>query len=583
MSFYNHETMSLAFKKQLPETHHGPLIKLGGGEVGGKARGLSFLAAQLGLFDVGPGFAPHRIIVPETTVIATDEFNRFVHENHLPAIVGEPDGVVVRRFLDTPLPSEVEATLTRYALQHRGPIAVRSSSLSEDALDHPFAGVYLSYMLPNNASQLPARVRQLSQAIRAVWAQVLCRDPISYMRAHGVDNEQERMAVILQDVVGSRHDDVFYPTCSGVAQSYNFFPVGRQRAEEGVASIVLGLGKRAVDDDDALRFSPASPTVRPAAARASDLLRAAQRAFYAVNMTSGEKELTGSDMDTLAELPVASAETHGTLDDLASTWVPEDQTVYEGVGRTGFRVLTFHRLLRGEVFPLPGLMMRLLKVFSDGFGRAVEVEFALTLDMHEGKRRGTFHLLQARPMGSLMAQSSVTMPEVPAERLVLTTSKSMGHQHLKNIRHLLYVAPDGFDQDVAHEAAREIARLNEELLRKHAPYVLLAPGRLGTRNAALGIPVTFPQVAGASALVELSTPEFVTEPSQGTHFFHNMVSRGMPYLAVDTRAGDVLNRTWLDAQPRETHGPVTHIMVDAPLEVRVVGTTQQGMVYQKED
>lgn len=574
--------MATGFFKQLPETHHGPIVKLGGGEVGGKARGLGFLSAQLELFDVGPGFSPHRILVPDTTVIATDEFDRFVHDNGLRSLAGHPDEVVRERFLRTPLAPVVESTLTRYALQHRGPLAVRSSSLSEDALDHPFAGVYLSYMLPNNAASLEDRVRQLSQAVRLIWAHVFCREPISYMRAHGIDNEQEKMAVILQEVVGSSHSGLFYPLCSGVAQSYNFFPIGRQNAEDGVACLVLGLGKRAVDDDDALRFSPARPTVRPHAARPQDLLRAAQKAFYAVDMSSGERELTGTDMDTLAELPITSAEAHGTLADLASTFVREDETLYEGINHDGIRVLTFHRLLKGNIFPLPDLLTRLLRVMSDGFGRAVELEYALTIEPHKNGRRGTFHLLQARPMGSLALDHKVALPEVPDDRLVLRTATAMGHRHLCDIRHLLFVDPATFDRNVAFEAAAEIARLNGEFLKRGQPYVLLVPGRLGTKNAALGVPITFPQVAGAAALVELSTDEFVTEPSQGTHFFHNMVSRGMPFLAVDTRRGGVLNRGWLAAQPQTRHGPVWHVEPDPPLEVRVVGTTQEGMIYQGE-
>lgn len=572
--------MSPAFAKQLPESHHGPLIKLGDGEVGGKARGLGFLSAQLGLFDVGPGFAPHRILVPETTVLATDEFDRYIYENGFGELVGRSDEKIRQSFLDTQVTSEVEATFRRYVLQHRGPIAVRSSSLSEDALDHPFAGVYLTYMLPNNAKSIEARVKQLSQAVRMVWAHVLCREPVSYMRAHGIDAEQEKMAVVLQQVVGSHFDDVYYPLCSGVAQSYNFFPVGAQTADDGVASIVLGLGKRAVDDEDALRFSPARPTVRPAAARVSELLRASQQGFYAVDLDSSERDLTGSDMDTLRLMEVHEADDHGSLMDLASTWVAEDQTIYEGTSREGRRVLTFHRLLRGEIFPLPSLLSRLLSVVAEGFGRAVELEFALTIDKLEGKRRGTFNLLQARPMGSVSRETLGDLPDIPEDRLVLRSSHSMGHRHLTDIRHVLFVDPIYFDQNVAYEAAREIAALNDMLVEQGEPYILLAPGRLGTRNAALGVPLTFPQVGGAAALVELSTLEFAVEPSQGTHFFHNMVSRGMPFVSVETGSGDFFNREWLEAQPVSEHGPVKHLLPRPPLEIIVLGTKQEGMIFQ---
>jgi hypothetical protein len=550
--------------------------------MGGKAQGLGFLSSQLQLFDIAAEFSPHRILVPDTTVLASDEFDRFVHDNKLDKLAGQDDQTVRQGFLDAPLAADVEATLRRFVLQHRCPLAVRSSSLSEDALDHPFAGVYLTYMLANNAAHVDVRTNQLSQAVRLVWAHVFCREPISYMRAHGIDASEEKMAVVLQEVVGGEQGGVFYPLCSGVAQSYNFFPLGRQAAEDGVAAIVLGLGKRAVDDEDALRFSPRHPTVRPDAARPQDLLHTTQKGFYAVDLSSGERELTGCDLDTLKELNVAEAESHGTLKNLASTWVAEDQTLYDGTGRRGRRVLTFNRLLRGELFPLPDVLSRLLHVVADGFGRPVELEFALTLDETPEGPRGTFHLLQARPMGSLSEETLDELPTMADERVLLTSSHAMGHRHLGQIRDILFVEPQGFNQNVAYEAARDIARLNDQLVQAGRPYVLIVPGRLGTRNAALGVPVTFAQVAGAAALVELSTCDFATEPSQGTHFFHNMVSRGMPFVSVDTNGGDGFHQDWLGRQPGTRHGALLHVTPDPPLALRVVGTTQQAIAYQQE-
>jgi hypothetical protein len=403
------------------------------------------------------------------------------------------------------------------------------------------------------------------------------------MRAHGIDPEREKMAVVLQQVVGSAHGAVFYPFCSGVAQSRDYFPVGAQRAEDGAAAVVLGLGKRAVDDQDALRFSPGRPGVRPEAARAATLLEAAQRAFYGVDLEAGERGLTGDDMDTLRLMDVSLAEEHGTLEDAASTWVDEDQTLYEGTARSGRRVLTFHRLLRGELFPLPALLRRVLRVVADGFGRDVEVEFALTLEADQGRRRGTFHLLQARPMGSAERETARDLPDVPQARLVLRSRRALGHRRISGVRHVLFVDPCGFDRSVALDAAREIAKANEELLAAGEPYVLLVPGRLGTRNPALGVPLTFPQVAGAAALVELSMPEHQAEPSLGTHFFHNVVSHGVPFMSVDARRGDVLHRAWLDARWALLRGPLRHLRLDRPLEIVVVGPRQEGVIYELED
>jgi len=570
--------------KQLPQEHQGPLVKLGKGDLGGKARGLSFLESLIEMYGLKAEFSPHRIAVPETVVLASGEYDRFLQLNDLGDLLGRPDEEIRGRFLEGAFPPETERALARYLRGHKRPIAVRSSSLNEDAYNHPAAGLYMTLMLANNAESEEARLKQLCDAVRLVYASTICMAPVAYMRRHNLPVENEKMAIVLQEVVGGpAHSEVYYPLCAGAAQSLNYFPVGRMKPRDGVVALVFGLGKRAVDGMDALRFSPRHPLVRPQFGTPQDTLKNSQKGFYAVDLNSGSKDLTGSEMDTLLELKVEAAEGHGTLAELASTWVMEDGTLYDGLSRDGRRVLTFDRLLKGILFPFPRIIGRVLSLAEEGFGSPVEIEFAATVEGEGLERRGILHLLQARPLAAAAAGGRVRIPEIADERRVLDCARALGHGSLDGIRDLVWVDPAGFDPTRTHEMARAVGRLNEALESRQRRYLLLVPGRLGSTNPRLGLPVKYPQVGGAALLAELATDEFRAEPSQGTHFFHNVVAGGLFYLFADLTGEDHLALEWLRALPRETEeGGVIHSVADEELSIRVDAALPRAVVYRPE-
>ncbi|NOZ88044.1 MAG: hypothetical protein GXP49_17650 [Deltaproteobacteria bacterium] len=565
--------------KQLPQEHHGPLVKLGKGELGGKARGLSFLESLLDMYDLRHEFSPHLVSVPETTVLATAEYERFLDRNSLWNFAGRDDKEIQGAFLKGSFAPETERALERYLRTHKKPLAVRSSSLNEDAYNHPAAGLYKTYMLPNSSPDPEKRKKQLLDAVKLVYASTLCEAPTMYMRNHSLPVDEERMAVVLQEVVGAAKQDVYYPLCAGTAQSINYFPVGRMKPKDGVVALVFGLGKRVVDGIDALRFSPRHPTIIPQFATSADMLKNSQKAFYAVNLSAKDRDLTGNEMDTLVELPVSGAEGHDTLEMVASTFVQEEGMMYPGTARQGRRIVTFDALLKGGRFPMARIISRVLALAEDGFGSPVELEFAGTMD-ESGPPRGIVHLLQARPMAGVLDRDRIKMPEISQEQLVLRTNKVLGRGSKDDIKDILWVDPKHFDLSKTHETARALARMNRSFEEQSKKYILMAPGRLGSTNPRLGLPVKYPQVSAAVLLAELSTEEFSIEPSQGTHFFHNVLAGGVLYIFLDTTRGDYLDLEWLRGLPRKAKdSDLVHSVSDEPLHIRGDASIPRIMVF----
>ncbi|MBI5482084.1 MAG: hypothetical protein HY906_24730, partial [Deltaproteobacteria bacterium] len=562
----------------LPIVQNGPITKVAEGEIGGKARSLPFLHRLIEGGGLLREFAPHEILVPETWVLSTGIFDRFVQRNHLEACLDlDDDDEIRRRFLRGSFDGEVEETLADYLETHREPLAVRSSSASEDAYRHPAAGMFQTIFLPNRE---PGRHRQLLQAVKLVFASALYRTVSHYLRAHGVPREDEKMAVALEAVVGHTYGRFHYPLLSGVAQSVNFFPVAAMRPEHGVAIIVVGLGRRVVAGLDGMRFCPRFPTLRPERPGAQDLLRLSQQAFDAVDLDTAGRELTGADGDTLTTLPIETGDEHGTLRDVAATVDLESGVLYEGMLADGPRVVTFDRFLRESLFPLPRVLSRVVALVSDGFGSAVEIEFAFRFGHGANSRRGQFYLLQARPMASLELSQAVTIPDLRAAQVVLRTSMAMGHGAVDGLRHVVFVDPEEFRLDRSPQMAAEVGELNERLAAGREPYALLGPGRWGTCNAAVGIPVSYAQVDGARLIAELTAPSLRAQPSQGTHFFHNVVAGSLFYLMIEPARGDVVDLEWLRAQPNRAATRFARLItIDPGLAIRVQGQERVGVVY----
>jgi len=561
----------------------GPVVKLGDGNLGGKARVLPFLQRLLDASGIQQEFAPHRIAVPETWVLTTHIFRDYVARNRLASCAEiDDDREVRRRFLRGHFSNKVKDSLKLFLETHKLPLAVRSSALSEDTYHHATAGLFETHFTPNQGRE---RFRQLLEAIKLVMASAYFNDVARYMRTHSIPREDEEMAVALESVVGQVRGDYYYPLLAGVGQSINYFPVGQMTPDDGVATVVMGLGSRAVAGQDGMRFCPSFPMVRPHFQSAEDILDVSQQVIDAVDMRAAGVRLTGEITDTIARVPIEETEDHGTLAEVGSVYDRENSIFYDNLFRDGERVVTFNRLLRESSFPLPSMLNRLFQIVSDGFGYPVEIEFALNLlKDRAGERRCNLMLLQARPLPALRSETAVAIPDVPPERVLARTDNVLGHGAVDDIIDIVFVDPEHFSLEVSDAMAEEVAALNQRLRDADRRYLLLGPGRWGSCNKAVGLPVTFAQIDQALLVAEISTKRLSVEPSQGTHFFHNMVSRDLFFMTLDTRRDHILDLQWLQDQPGAGGTErVKHIVVKQGMSIRVDARKRTGIVYRAEE
>jgi len=559
----------------------GPVVKLGGGNLGGKARVLPFLKRLLDASGIQEEFAPHRITVPETWVLTTHVFRDYVAKNRLASCAEvDDDQEVRRRFLNGHFSNSVKDSLKLFLETHKLPLAVRSSALSEDTYHHATAGLFETHFTPNKGRE---RFRQLLEAIKLVMASAYFNDVARYMRTHSIPREDEEMAVALESVVGQVRGDYYYPLLAGVGQSINYFPVGQMTPDDGVATIVMGLGSRAVAGQDGMRFCPSYPMVRPHFQQASEIMEVSQQVIDAVDMrpAAAGARLTGELTDTIARVPIEATEDHGSLVEVASVYDRENDIFYDNLFRDGERVITFNRLLRESSFPLPTMLTRLFQIISDGFGYPVEIEFALNLlKAKAGTPRCNLVLLQARPLPALRHETEVTIPDLPDEQVLVRTDHVLGNGKSDGITDIVFVDPANFSIDVSDSTADEVAAINEAMREEDRRYVLLGPGRWGSCNKAVGVPVNYAQIDQALLVAEVSTKRLNVEPSQGTHFFHNMISRDLYYLTVDTRRGHRLDFQWLRDQPNAADTRlVKHIKLEPGACIRVDARRKIGIVY----
>lgn len=554
------------------------LTRIGEGELGGKAEGLRFMHAELARRLPGGRLAEFRVEVPTLTVLPTGVFDRFMAQNHLEAVVrDEPaDDRLALAFQRADLPADLLGDLRALVEQVRTPLAIRSSSRLEDALRHPFAGVYVTKMVPNNQPDADTRFRRVAEAIKLVYASTFFRRARLYRERTGHADAAERMAVIIQEVVGRRHVDRFYPDVSGVARSYNFYRYGRARPEEGVAVLALGLGKTIVDGGLAWSYSPRHPRAIPPVAFARDLLRWTQTRFWAVNMGRPPAYDPLTETEHLVTGTIEDAAFDDTLRLVASTYDPASDRLVPGTGRDGPRAVTFAPLLDLEIFHLNEAVQGLLALAEAALGRPVEMEFAATLDERaaEPARLG---FLQVRPLAVPGGAAGLAGTEAAAERVLVASDHTLGHGYETGVRDIVYVKPEAFEVRHTPAIAREVDALNWSLVQAGRPYVLIGFGRWGSADPWLGIPVTWNDVCGARALVEVQTARLPVEPSQGSHFFHNLASFEVVYFAVSS-AGTV-DWTWLAAQPAAAEGRfVRHVPLERPLTIAVDGRTGRGVM-----
>jgi hypothetical protein len=556
--------------------------RIGDGEVGGKAAGLLFARDVLARRVEAGRFPRCDVHIPILTVITTELFERFVAQNHLAEIAAseEPDGLLAHAFQHGSLPPELVGDLRALIEKVHTPLAVRSSSLLEDDLHEPFAGVYVTKMIPNHQLDVDSRFRRLVEAVKYVWASTYFAGARSYRRSTGHADRDEKMAVIVQEVVGRRHGGRFYPDLSGVARSYSFYRTGQARPEDGVVSLALGLGKTIVDGGIAWTYSPRFPRVAPPTGSVRDLLRQTQVEFWAVNMGKPPAYDPVAETEYLIRAGLPQAEDDGTLQHVASTYDPASDRLSPGIDRAGARVLNFAPLLSLETFPLNDLGRGLLAACQEAVDAPVEIEFAATFD----RERMQFGFLQVRPMVTSDEAVDLTYPDLDGSGVVVASDSVMGNGTLDGIQDLVFVKPETFEAGLTPVIASEIAALNRRLVADARPYVLIGFGRWGSSDPWLGIPVVWGQIGGARVIVEVSDSVMNVELSQGSHFFHNVSSFRVPYFSVKRTASNRVDWTWLAGLPIiEDTGHVCHVRAPEPVRVQVDGRQGHGLILQHED
>ena len=549
--------------------------RIGNGSLGGKGRGLAFMGT---LVAGHPRLDDDRICVniPRTVVICTDIFDEFMERNgfYPIALSDSSDAEILAAFERGVLPEALLDDLLALFDVVAHPIAVRSSGVLEDAHYQPFAGVYATYMVPR-VSDKQAMLAMLRSAIKAVYASVFFKDSKAYMTATQNLIDQEKMAIVLQEVVGSEHGQYFYPTLSGVARSINFYPVGEEKPEDGVAKVALGLGAYIVDGGKSLRFCPAYPHNILQLSELRTVLREGQKEFFALDLSMlGQAPETDTEYN-IRHLPVAAADDPETLRYAFSTLSLEDQRLTPGGTGVGRRVVTFSNILEYDAFPLARVISDLLRIGSRGMGRPVELEYAM--DIREGK--AYFYLLQIRPIVDVSEETELTPDDLSRPALISSTSV-LGNGMVEDVHYILYVRSDRFDALRSRDIAAEIGNINEQLTARGESYVLVGPGRWGSSDPALGIPVKWSHISGAKAVVECGLEDFRVDASEGTHFFQNLTSFGVGYFTIRPYQGDgTFDEARLNALPAEYESHSLRLVkFSTPLFIKMDGRHSRGIV-----
>lgn len=553
--------------------------RIGEGSLGGKGRGLAFLDNIIKRHPEFNRFGNAKVSIPKTVVLCTDIFDEFMDKNNLypVALSDAADEEILDHFLKAQLPDSLIADFFTFFDAVKAPIAVRSSSMLEDSHYQPFAGIYSTYMIPYLEDKYEM-LRMLASAIKGVYASVYYKDSKAYMTATSNVIDQEKMAVILQEVVGKRYGDHYYPNFSGVLRSLNYYPIGDETAEEGIVSLALGLGKYIVDGGQTLRVSPFHPNQVLQTSEMETALRETQTQFYALDMTHVGDKFKVDDGFNIKKLRVKEADKDGSLTYIASTFDPYDQVIRDGIYEGGRKIISFCGVLQQGIFPLPELLQLTQKCGADEMKRPIEIEFACNLD---DDRTGELYLLQIRPIVDSKQVLDEDLEAIPDGQCLLRSHNSLGHGISDDVSDVVYVKTgDEFTAVNNPRIADEIERINRRFLAEDRGYVLVGPGRWGSSDYWLGIPVKWPHISAARVIVEAGLKNYHVDPSQGTHFFQNLTSFGVGYFTVNTYTGDgIFQQALLDAMPAvEETQYVRHVRFDRPLKVMMDGMKQEGVV-----
>ena len=557
--------------------------RIGDGSLGGKGRGLAFIGAMVKRYPKleHDHFA---VTIPKTVVICTDIFDEFMETNELypVALSDVDDETILKYFLRASLPARLIEDLMAFFDVVKSPIAVRSSSLLEDSHYQPFAGIYSTYMVPKLEDKYDM-LRTLSDAIKAVYASVFYRDSKAYMTATSNLIDQEKMALVLQEVVGNRYNDRFYPTISGVARSLNFYPIGNEKAEDGIANIALGLGKYIVDGGQTLRFSPRHPHNILQMSTMDFALRETQTRFYALDLKNLADQFSVDDSFNLLRLNLKDADADGSLKFIVSTYDPYDQVIRDGYYPGGRKILSFVNVLQHEVFPLADTLDQILHVGQDEMGRPIEIEFAVNIDP-QNPGFATFYLLQVRPIVDNKEVMEEDLTLVEQEDTILTSTSVLGHGIVTDVQDIIYVKTGAFCSSNNQSIAYDIEKMNRQFTGEEKNYVLVGPGRWGSSDSWLGIPVKWPHISNARVIVECGLENYRVDPSQGTHFFQNLTSFGVGYFTINPFKGDGwFDEGYLNSLPAvEETEYLRHVRFDKPVVIKMDGKKSLGVVLKPE-
>ena len=554
--------------------------RIGEGSLGGKGRGLAFLDNIIKLHPEFNQFEGVKVQIPKTLVLCTDVFDQFMESNNLYpiALSDASDEDILQHFLKAQLPDSLTEDFLTFFEAVKAPIAIRSSSLLEDSHYQPFAGIYSTYMIPCLDNR-KAMLEMLASAIKSVYASVYYRDSKAYMTATSNVIDQEKMAVILQEVVGKQYDDHFYPTFSGVLRSLNYYPIGDETAEEGIVSLALGLGKYIVDGGQTLRVSPYHPHQVLQMSEWETALRETQTQFYALDMAPVGRQFKVDDGFNIRKMKVKEAEKDGAIRYICSTFDPYDQVIYDGLYDGGRKIISFAGVLQQDVFPLPELLQMAMKHGAEAMKRPVEIEFACNLNEDKS---GELYLLQIRPIADAKQMLHEDLAKVADEACLLRSHNALGHGIMDDVYDVVYVKyDDSFSAMNNYYVADDIERINRKFLVDNRHYVLIGPGRWGSSDHYLGVPVKWPHISAARIIVEVALHNYHVDPSQGTHFFQNLTSFGVGYFTIDScsASGGFVRKEVLDAMPAVEETPyVRHVHFKKPLRIMIDGQKQEGLI-----
>jgi Pyruvate phosphate dikinase, AMP/ATP-binding domain len=556
-------------------------MTLGEGEVGGKAQGLIQIGDSLASRFTSQSTSAIHVSIPRFIVITTSFFDAFMKNNDLYdiALSDSSDERIAHHFKNAELPPFLVGDLRGFINTIHTPLAVRSSSLLEDAKFEPFAGIYGTKMIPNNQPDADTRFKRLVEAVKFVYASTFFTAAKNYFRATDHKLQNEKMAVIIQDVVGRKRGRRYYPGISGVMRSVNFYPASRAKPQDGVVDLALGLGKTIVEGGTVWTYSPKYPGIKPPVSAAGDLLKQTQTRFWAVNMGKPPAYDPMKESEYLVNLDLSEAEHDGTLDLIASTYDPQSDRITPGLTGTGPRIIDFASILEIGIIPLNNILKRLLKFCEEIVGTAVEIEFAMNLGQ-SFRDPVSFGLLQVRPMVVSSEEVTLSEEETAQSTVIIASNQVMGNGTKTGIRDIVCVRPETFDPKHSSLVAEEISTINTRLLNEKRGYLLIGFGRWGSSDPWLGIPVDWSQISGAKTIVEATQENVCVELSQGSHFFHNLSSFQVAYFTVSHLAHQTINWEWIQAQECvESLTFVDHRRVSSPLSIKVDGKEGKGVIY----